>query len=122
MKNLSSFLMTAVATVCLALPLVSHAEMPAKAAACVGCGIGLLPNSWSTIREFELPTHHLPTPTPSPPTGTFVDGGVPIPSQRDLTTVRSLSHAATYRGNGNAPLSSPDSGAPGYADASAPGN
>ena len=37
MKNLSSFLMTAVATVCLALPLVSHAEMPAKAGACIGC-------------------------------------------------------------------------------------
>ena len=37
MKNLSSFLMTAVATVCWALPLVSHAEMPAKAGACIGC-------------------------------------------------------------------------------------
>ena len=37
MKNLTSFLMTAVATVCLALPLVSHAEMPAKAGACIGC-------------------------------------------------------------------------------------
>ena len=37
MKNLSSFLMTAVTTFCLALPLVSHAEMPAKAGACIGC-------------------------------------------------------------------------------------
>ena len=37
MKKLFSFLMTAVATVCLALPLVSHAEMPAKAGACIGC-------------------------------------------------------------------------------------
>lgn len=37
MKILSSFLTTAVATVCLALPLVSHAEMPAKAGACIGC-------------------------------------------------------------------------------------
>ena len=37
MKTLSSYLMTAAATVCLALPLVSHAEMPAKAGSCIGC-------------------------------------------------------------------------------------
>ena len=37
MKILSSFLTTAVATVCLAMPLASHADMPAKAGACIGC-------------------------------------------------------------------------------------
>jgi cytochrome c553 len=37
MKTLSSYLMTAAATMCLALPLVSHAEMPAKAGSCIGC-------------------------------------------------------------------------------------
>ena len=37
MKTFSSVLMTAVATFLLALPLVSHAEMPAKAGACIGC-------------------------------------------------------------------------------------
>ena len=37
MKTLSSYLMTAVASVCLALPLMSQAEMPAKAGSCVGC-------------------------------------------------------------------------------------
>lgn len=37
MKTLSTYLMTAAATVCLALPLVSHAEMPAKAGSCIGC-------------------------------------------------------------------------------------
>jgi len=37
MKTLYSYLMTAAATVCLALPLVSHAEMPAKAGSCIGC-------------------------------------------------------------------------------------
>ncbi len=37
MKTLSSYLMTAVATVCLALPLMSQAEMPAKAGSCIGC-------------------------------------------------------------------------------------
>ena len=37
MKTLSSYLMTAAATVCLALPLVSNAEMPAKAGSCIGC-------------------------------------------------------------------------------------
>ena len=37
MKTFSSVLMSAVATFLLALPLVSHAEMPAKAGACIGC-------------------------------------------------------------------------------------
>ena len=100
-----------------------HASASAAGlAVCVGYDIGLLPDPWSTIREFYIPTIPLPTPASSPPIDTFIDGGVPIPPQRDLTTVSSLSHAATYRGGGNTPLSSPDSGAPGYADASAPGN
>jgi hypothetical protein len=100
-----------------------HASASAAGVAvCVGYGIGLLPDSWSTIREFNIPSTPLPTPASPPPIDTFIDGGVPIPPQRDLTTVGSLSHAATYRGGGNAPLSSPDSGAPGYAYASAPGN
>ena len=100
-----------------------HASASAAGmAACVGYGVGLLPDSWSTTREFYIPSIPLPTPAYSHPIDTVIDGGVPIPPLRDLPQGRSLSHAAPNYGGGDAPSSSPDRGAPGYADAFAPGN
>ena len=90
------------------------------AAVCVGYGVGLLPPSWFSSREFVLlPLLTSPQP-PASPLDAFVDGGVPSKTQRDPTNVGDMPDATVYRSSGISPLA-PIRGASSAAFASAPG-